>query len=763
MELTKIQLNAVEKIYSYFDPSNKTKVDFKAPTGSGKTLMASYLISKIIERNPSDKFVFVIATPSSSSLPFFFEQKINLYKKDLPYSKFEVEYIESPSTKGDVSSTERTPKIKVVDNKVYIFGKATFGAKRIFTEQHVIDDFVDELNQQGYKLIYIRDEAHIGDLKTDNESKKFEILMQNNAHFILKMTATPNFADQTVNIVTIKESDLNDGTLNEGKWLLKTEAKVLLEESMSEEDLLDNALVKFKEIKDEYKTLENNGVIIRPALLIQVSNEPTDKDKKIDFLNSLKQIKSKIDFHGLSWVQYFGNGNKDSNRVYGANFDLDDITKIDNEIDVILFKVGPSTGWDIPRACMLLQLRKVCSDQLNIQTIGRIKRNPFPGLLKNDITDKYYVYSNSPQGGDHITFYNYKVKNEKKSEVYPSIAISNKFLFKMSAKKDEITDKVFDFLKANENSMLQDIRQVFVLHNDIPTFLNELYEANGSMVYSSVTNPFLFLKMLRRLIESKNNVYLACEDGIKKAFKEVFESKKIYENQNVMFEHLVFIILHKYTNNLQEIIRKCSPFTSNYELVMTKYDPSKFVEVFEKVDKEGRIDSDDDTYLFEVVKNNVENNKQPLDSGSEKIVFDELKKNIFGINEFLGKQIISWGKNHVDSSVNSDYLDSNHSFHKSYFDYILKFANGCYLYIEVKNKTDIDPEKTQTLREAYKDYFDKGFPNILNIPLIISLWVVEGTTIYTESFYDKTLFSKDLAALSPKDLLKTIALEKGNK
>ena len=49
MELTKIQLNAVEKIYSYFDPSNKTKVDFKAPTGSGKTLMASYLISQIIK------------------------------------------------------------------------------------------------------------------------------------------------------------------------------------------------------------------------------------------------------------------------------------------------------------------------------------------------------------------------------------------------------------------------------------------------------------------------------------------------------------------------------------------------------------------------------------------------------------------------------------------------------------------------------------------------------------------------------------------
>lgn len=761
MELTRIQSNAVEEIYSYFNPSAKSKVDFKAPTGSGKTLMASYLISAIIERNPADKFIFVIATPSSSSLPFFFEQKIKLYKKDLPYSKFDVEYVESPSSKADANTTEQTPKIKIVDNKVYIFGKATFGAKRIFTEQHVIDDFVDELIQRGYKLIYIRDEAHIGDLKSDNESKKFETLMQTNAHFVLKMTATPNFADQSINIVSIKESDLNDGSLNDGKWLLKTDPKVLLEQSMSEDDLLDNAIVKFKEIKNEYKKLENNGVIIHPALLIQVSNEPTDKDKKAEFNDSLKLIKEKVDFYGLSWVQYFGNNNKDSNRVYGADFTLDDITKSDNDIDVIIFKVGPSTGWDIPRACMLLQLRKVCSDQLNVQTIGRIKRNPFPGLLKNDVTDKFYVYSNSPQTGDDIIFFNYEVKKGKELESFPAIEISNKLLFKISAKKEEITKMVYDFISDNENTLLQDIRQLFVVHDGVETFQNELYEANGSMVYSSVTSPFVFLRILKRLIDSKNNVYLACEDGIKKAYRDIFSKQIIHDSLKVKIEHLIFIILHKYTNSLQEIIRKCSPFVSNYELVMTKYDPSKFVEVFEKVEKEGRIDSDDDTYMFDVCKNNVASNIQPLDSGSEKIVFDELKRDIFGINEFLGKQVVSWCKNHVESTVNSDYIDKNHSFHKSCFDFIVKFVNGCYLYIEVKNKMDIDPEKTQTLRESYNDYFSKGFKNMFNVPLIISLWVVEGSTIYTESFYDKTLISKDLTALSPKDLIKTIALEKG--
>ena len=77
MELTSIQEKAVKSILALFDIKSKIKVDFKSPTGSGKTLMASWIISSIIERNLSEKFVFVIATQSSSSLPFFFEQKIS--------------------------------------------------------------------------------------------------------------------------------------------------------------------------------------------------------------------------------------------------------------------------------------------------------------------------------------------------------------------------------------------------------------------------------------------------------------------------------------------------------------------------------------------------------------------------------------------------------------------------------------------------------------------------------------------------------------
>ena len=45
-------------------------------------------------------------------------------------------------------------------------------------------------------------------------------------------------------------------------------------------------------------------------------------------------------------------------------------------IDIIVFKMVISEGWDIPRACMLYQIRDTQSKQLDEQVMGRVRRNP---------------------------------------------------------------------------------------------------------------------------------------------------------------------------------------------------------------------------------------------------------------------------------------------------------------------------------------------------------------------------------------------------
>lgn len=762
MELTRIQNRAVEEILGHYNTIRQVKVDFKAPTGSGKTLMASYVISSLIERNMEEKFIFVIATPSSSELPYVFEQKLNQYKKDLPFSKFDVEYIESPSA-GKKDKVEGNPKIKPEINKVYIFGKASFGSGRIFTERHVIKDFIDESKNLGYKLVYIRDEAHIGDksVRESSSEKDFEILLQQNADFILKMTATPNFSENEVKIVQIKESEINDGSKNDGKWLLKTTPTILLNESIDEDSLLEKALIDFKNVKKEYRKLEKTGIIINPALLIQVSNEPSNLEGKLTFQETLNSIKEKIEYHNLLWVQYFGDSDKDSNTTRKGNFSLDEITNLSNRIDIIIFKVGPSTGWDIPRACMLLQLRKVCSETLNIQTIGRIKRNPYPNLGKNEITDKYYIYSNAPKIDEDFTYFQYQIKDSFITEEFPIIEISNKKEFKLTNEKSKITDDVTIFIKENKENLIQEIKTHFVREKEIDIFREELYTVDGKMVYRSIRNPFIFLKNLQRLINSKKHINNLSNEGILKAYNENFRCNYIYEDIEIKLEHLQYVIFHNHTKDLMSIIKKNSPFVPKYSVTLVPYEPKEYVEIYDTAKEEQPIDFSYDKYLFDIMKNNEETNLQPLDSKyTETIVLKYLSTITYALN--LEKQRVRiWAKNLASSNISGEYIADDNTFRKSFFDFIIKFENGIFLYIEVKSTNDIDPEKTALLRRAYNDYFEKINHNLFTNPVVISIWHTDTSKIVRqEVFYDKEYFEENLNELTYEQLFAKLAMHK---
>jgi type III restriction enzyme len=587
----------------------------------------------------------------------------------------------------------------------------------------------------------------------------FEELMQKNSDFIIKMTATPNLSDPTVKFVQILESDINDGYKNENKWLLKTHPTLLLNDTMSEDALLEHAIIEYKKVKESYRTLEKDNIFIHPALLIQVSNEPSSKDEKKIFFDALEEIKTKLEFHGLSWVKYFGNSDKDSNAVFKDKFTLDEITQIDNPTDVVLFKIGPSTGWDIPRACMLLQLRKVCSEKLNIQTIGRIKRNSYPNLEKHPITDKYFIYSNTPKIDEEFTYYQYQIKEALFGEEFPVIEIVNKKDFKLSVQKRSITNDLLNFIEDNKYNLVQELQKYFVKENGVDIFRKELYEVNGAMVYTSIHNPFVFLKDLKRLIESRSNIYDYCNEAIEKSLKSVFRGFVINQNVQVQIEHIQYILFHNHTTEIIGIIKQNSPFISQYKVSMVQYEPKQYVEIYDTVLAEGIIDGSDNTYLFDVVKNSGTKNLQPLDSpNSEPVVFSFLSKEINAINDYVGDKVRIWTKNLPNSSISGDYLDKTHTFHKSFFDFIVKFTNGNHLYIEVKGKNDIDPEKTALLKEAYADYFKRRQNTLFSHPLVISVWVVDGQNITHESFYDKDIINQDLNNLTPKDLFKKLAL-----
>lgn len=712
MLLTSLQSQKVEEIVNHFNNGNR-RVDFKAPTGSGKTLMATGVISKLINTNSDKKWIFIIATISSSDLPEQFERKINEYKGDLEFNDFDVEYIHSPSN----NKAAKTPKdmqvqIKPEENKVYIFGKATFGKNRIITEQKIIDSFVQECKQQGYTVCYIRDEAHIGTKLSDSQVANFEGLMNDYANFILKMTATLNFKDTTTKKVELTEQELNNPEKNDGKWLIKTKFERLYNDKIDDSDLLDGAIQKFQEIKQDYSKL---NCIIKPAMLIQVDNEPTDIDAKQVFNDTLDMIKTKLSAAGLSWIKYFGNSDKESSNVDNDNFTLDKITRNDDTTDCIIFKIGPATGWDIPRACMLLQLRNVCSTNLNVQTVGRIKRNPYPKLEQNPITDKYYLYSNQPNArAENLAVYEYKVKENFTNEEFASIEIKKtKDLFD----KTKVKPEVLKFLDGKYNDICVRIKE---------SFDDNVYKNIAKKII--IKSPVLLLKTLN-VMEDGLNVYQ------KQVFTVIEQEYRNTKLKDYKYQTLKIILLSHFLKDISDIVQRCIENNIKYELVMHRLDPDVYTEIISgDTDTERTITNN---YLFNIKKNGDDTNGQYLDSKNEITVFEKIKNYIEFVPDFLKV----WAKNQTTGNVYGEYLDENKYFKHSFFDFILKYNNGVLLYIEVKGEDDINSIKTELLRTAYADYFKTEKHDLFQQKIIVCLAKVKGDQITPEVFYDKTLLN----------------------
>ena len=713
MLLTNLQEEKIQEIVSYFNSGNP-KVDFKAPTGSGKTLMATGVISKMINTNPDKKMVFIIATLSSIDLPEQFERKINEYKGDLEFNDFEVEYIQSPST-GNKTPKDMQIQIRPEQNKVYIFGKATFGRGRIITEQKIIDSFVHECKQQGYTICYIRDEAHIGTRLRPNDTASFEQLMAKYADYILQMTATLDLKDTTTQKVVLTENDLCNPEKNDGKWLIKTKPERLYNDTLNDDVLLDDAIQKFKVIKKEYNIL---NCLIKPAMLIQVDNEPTDETAKQDFKDTLIMIKQKLSEAGLSWVQYFGNSDKEASNVDNSNFTLDKITRNDDTTDCIIFKIGPATGWDIPRACMLLQLRNVCSTNLNIQTIGRIKRNPYPNLKRVDTTDKYYLYSNAPaEKNDNLSFHEYTVKDRFKNEEFASIVIKkDKELFDSSKAKTEVGNF---FNKKN---------------NDIRFRINNSFGKNGFENEEKrlvITSPIMLLKMLKVFDDNLTKYQ-------KKVISEIEKAHKASVLKDVKIQTLKLILFNYFMKDINNIAQKSIESNVQYELKTHVVDPKIYTEITSGTNTNQRNATEN--YLFDFKKNGKSEKIQHLSSNNENVVFDA----ICGYIDY-NDNLKVWAKNQETGNIYGEYFDENKFIKHSFFDFILKFNNGNLLYIEVKGdgENDINRDKTELLRTAYRDYFQKKEKDLFHQKIVVCLARVNNATIIPELFYDANLFQFD--------------------
>ena len=347
-EAKDLQNNAVSRLVKVLS-QNKTEFTFKSPTGSGKTYMMADFMNRVIGTN--ENIIFIVSTLSKSNLA---EQNYASFKNLTENGTFPHlnPFLISSDSSGEGSLFIPT------DYNVYVLPRDLYKDKSKLKDEGTFLNFLQTMTDSLFsgtqaKTIYlIKDECHIATSNLDELKEYFSA--------IINFSATPKLSRRQNPDVEITS--------------LEAESAKLIKrvEVGGEEDSLETALEKFEEIKKDY----TNYLKVNPCLIIQISN----KDKAEEELkNNIFPALAK--HQDLKWV-YITGSDKDCDTNDSGLKKLkvekwkDYMKEKTSSISVIIFKMVISEGWDIPRACMLYQIRDSKSKQLDEQVMGRVRRNP---------------------------------------------------------------------------------------------------------------------------------------------------------------------------------------------------------------------------------------------------------------------------------------------------------------------------------------------------------------------------------------------------
>jgi len=364
---------------------------FKAPTGSGKTIMMAEFLKQLVNnKEVKQSFSFIWAAPKKLHIQSK-EKLDNYYEKS---RNLECSYFEDLNDR------------KIEENEILFFNWSSVNKKGTNTiikeneQEFYLSKVLERTREEGRTIVLIIDEVHYsaGQMDKKETSAALQLRKDIDPSLTIEVSATPILeGDYDVKILTddvkkeamIKKSlVLNEDFINvfkEGK--IKTKLGEKKFEKDSEKTVISEALKKRAELIKSYK---KEGSNINPLVLIQL---PDRKGQREDELKD-KVIKILKDDFNISTEK---ENNKLAIWLSGEHINKEDIEKNDSEVEVLLFKQAIALGWDCPRAQVMALFREWHSPIFSIQTVGRIMRMPEPDRGKyysEEILNYGYIYTN---------------------------------------------------------------------------------------------------------------------------------------------------------------------------------------------------------------------------------------------------------------------------------------------------------------------------------------------------------------------------------
>lgn len=359
IELFKFQEKAVEKLLSFtLNNHEKSIFQLKAPTGAGKTIILVSFIDQLLSLEDHKKYAIVWLTPGQGDLEMQSKEKM-----DRTLRGRKTQTLQDAILNGFQQGSTTFINWEQVDNEKK---NALKDSERANLRERIV-----EAHRQGIEFLAIVDEEHRNKTATSQA-----ILGFFNPVKTIRASATIKRDKNAVQYSIPERAVIESGLITKEIWI---------NDGIEEGDYYtteDSFLVECAEKKRQaiLGAYRSHGVnYVNPLVIIQFPSGKPEEVTKIE--KTLRDM-------GFTYE----NGTV-AKWLAEEKIGIEEVAKSNSPVCFLLMKQAISTGWDCPRAKILVKLRENMDTDFEIQTLGRIRRMPEQKHYHSVLLDNCFVYT----------------------------------------------------------------------------------------------------------------------------------------------------------------------------------------------------------------------------------------------------------------------------------------------------------------------------------------------------------------------------------
>lgn len=399
IELRDFQEEAVRQLFRYVRRAREEAREgdaqailLAAPTGSGKTVTVTALMERIargFEDQPGDPKAVFLWLSDSPELNAQSRDKIRHQSsvfRDHTLVLVDATFREERFTPGKVYflNTQKLAKDTLLTRT---------GDNRQYTIWEVIENTAREAPGSFYLLI---DEAHRGTNLSTSDRRNAETIVQkfvlgdpevglSPVPLILGISATPDRFRRLIQGATarvLREHKVESADVR-ASGLIKERIFVFVREEEEtraiEWPMLAQAGRRWRQFRDEWRRYcgEQGVRPVDPILVVQVEDASNGSVTRTDLGRAVQELEREMGTFGHGALAHAFEvdtpvpaGGYSLRKVAPSSIESDEVLR------VVFFKTALSTGWDCPRAEVMMSFRRAVDPTYIAQLVGRMVRTP---------------------------------------------------------------------------------------------------------------------------------------------------------------------------------------------------------------------------------------------------------------------------------------------------------------------------------------------------------------------------------------------------